>query len=468
MPFIRLTQRLFTLLAVSAALGGCTTLSDENIDRSVFSTPGVYPVVHAPKNLCEGAVENQTPAVIVPMEKPGYLEPTIDPAFGAKFVRITESSSGAVHKPVYNTVQAWNADESLMLVYRRRNSGSDHILLDGHTYEPRGVLRISPADLEEVFWSRHDPDRLFYVSSASTRESQFFSYNVRTRKRSLIKDLSPMCRSGSVARGGNDVHMQSMDDDLFGFRCEAPDYGWHLMSYRISTDELTVIKAGEGNEWDNWRAPMPGASGKRMWMQGDVVTPSLDAINFRLDMANAGEHANLGLTSDGQDAVFQTVFDPSPLGCGGEPDQGVGHLGIHNFETGECRAMITESQGWPYTTSSTHVSAGAYHQPGWVTLSSVGYGEQLPFHRNGKPATPLFSEIYLVNSNPSQPQVCRLLHHRSYGKYARNATYQAYFGEPHPSQSPSGTRILFGSDWQDSGSVDAYVIELPGYVRPNQ
>lgn len=30
--------------------------------------------------------------------------------------------------------------------------------------------------------------------------------------------------------------------------------------------------------------------------------------------------------------------------------------------------------------------------------------------------------------------------------------------------SPSGTRILFGSDWGGGDTVDAYVLELSSYV----
>jgi len=62
--------------------------------------------------------------------------------------------------------------------------------------------------------------------------------------------------------------------------------------------------------------------------------------------------------------------------------------------------------------------------------------------------------------------VCRLAHHRSTGKLAQSGEYNGYLGEPHVTISPSGTRLLFGSDWYDSGSVDSYVIELPLYQGP--
>ena len=40
-----------------------------------------------------------------------------------------------------------------------------------------------------------------------------------------------------------------------------------------------------------------------------------------------------------------------------------------------------------------------------------------------------------------------------------------YFAEPHVTLSRDGRRMLFASDWHDSGSVDTYVLELPVYRK---
>jgi len=68
-----------------------------------------------------------------------------------------------------------------------------------------------------------------------------------------------------------------------------------------------------------------------------------------------------------------------------------------------------------------------------------------------------------ASTDPDNEVVCRLAQHRSFAKHAKKGGYPGYFGEPHATISPSGTRILFGSDWYDSGAVDAYVIELPSF-----
>jgi hypothetical protein len=94
----------------------------------------------------------------------------------------------------------------------------------------------------------------------------------------------------------------------------------------------------------------------------------------------------------------------------------------------------------------------AHRRPGWVVVSVQGHPAGLGV---------LDSEILLANTAPGG-SVCRIAHHRSYGSNGS----QGYWAEPHAVPSPSGTRILFGSDWGNSGTVDTYVVELPSYGDP--
>lgn len=414
-------------------------------------------------NLCEGLVTHKKSVKIENLAKPEYMKPFIDPAFGAKITRISRSRNGEIYKPLYSTVQAWNADESLLILYHRNDRGKGrHVLLDGKTYKPYKELDIWPTDLEEVFWSHTDPNVLFYVNKYKQGYGDLYEFNVHTGERKILVRLGEMCSRNNPTSGG-DTHMPSIDDDLFGFRCQAENGDWIMMSYRRSTNELNVTPL-TGSKWDNWTAPVPAPSGKSMWLQGDVIPTNLTKVLRTLDLPNSHGHSNFGLTHDGKDAYFQVAFDPSPRGCNRDKDDGVGHLVVHELDTGKCRTIISEAKGYPYTTSSTHISSQAYKQPGWVVLSSVGYPKQIKHLTNPKKkATPLFSEIYMANTDPDNAVVCRLAHHRTFGKHAKNDNYNSYFGEPHPTISPSGTRIVFGSDWYDSGSVDTYVIELPAY-----
>lgn len=413
-------------------------------------------------NLCEGLFVSKDRVGVPAVAKPPYLKYYKEPAFNTKVIRITQATQGEVFKPAYSSMQAFNADETMLLLYR---GGSDprHILLDGQTYEPFRELDIIPSDVEEVFWSHTDPDVFFYVSKYSRDYGYLKKYSVKEDSYTRVRGFQDICGKRGLPLGGNDVQMQSVDDDLFGFRCRVEDGSYVMFTYRISTDEVVSMPLSEEAGWEPWTAPIPGPSGKHLWLQGKVIEPDLKTVKFKHDMAKHSEHANIGLTHDGQDAVFQVVFDPSPNGCQ-EDDlwQGVGHLVIHNMETGGCRPVINEGKGYPYTTSGTHISAQAFKKPGWVVMSSVGYGNFKYFSNKRKPPA-LFSEIYLVNTDPENEVVCRLAHHRSFGKSAKRGGYKGYFGEPHATISPSGTRIVFGSDWYDSGSVDSYVIELPAH-----
>jgi len=413
-------------------------------------------------DLCEGLITHKRPLQVLRVKKPPFMKYYREPAFNTRVIRITDSGKDEVHKPVYSTIQAWNADESLLLLYRTSSKGNEYVLLDGSTYEFVKSLDISAPDIEQVFWSHNDPNTLFYMSKAFKTGGWLTRYNVRTEQGKSVRRFDQLCPN-DIPTSGNGLQMQSFDDDLFGFRCEA-ESGHVMWSYRMSTDKVVSQKIGDGTDWAAWNAPLPTPSGQRMVVQGRVMSPELSTVQHQLDQAVFHEHGSFGRTKDGQDALFQTTFDPSPKGCDGGKTKGVGHLTLYNLESGSCRSVINETEGWPYTTKGTHLSALSRHRPGWVAMSSIGYGS-FEYFDGERLAPPLFSEIYLVNTDPENTKLCRLAQHRSHAKEAENGDYEAYFGEPHVTLSPSGTRLLFGSDWYDSGAVDSYVIELPAHLQ---
>jgi hypothetical protein len=76
----------------------------------------------------------------------------------------------------------------------------------------------------------------------------------------------------------------------------------------------------------------------------------------------------------------------------------------------------------------------------------------------------LNNELYIADTNPGGTgKVCRVAHHRSWAQSGP----MGYWAEPHVVPSPSGTRLLFGSDWGGRNAVDAFVAELPSYSPGN-
>ena len=249
---------------------------------------------HASENLCEGYVTHNKGVTIPQVRKPPYMKYYREPAFGTKVIRITNSLPDEVRKPPYSTVQAWNADESLLLMWTRARSYTTHQLLDGHTYKVVRDLDFTPSDLEDVFWSHSDPDVLYYISKIKPDAGEFKRYNVRTNKSTTIKDFSPWCGTSMPTPGGG-VQMQSLDDDLFGFRCLPSNGNRIMLTYRLSTDTVTVAPIGKGTRWNEWHAPIATPSGKSLWYQGTSLAHDLKTINHTLDMYKYHEHQNFCL-----------------------------------------------------------------------------------------------------------------------------------------------------------------------------
>jgi len=369
-----------------------------------------------------------------PLAKPGYLQTVTDPAFGTTIRRITNAGQGNVIKPMYSTTQAWNADESLMILYQQ---GGGHLLLNGITYEYiRDLDDIQPDDIEQIFWHFNDPGIFFYLHNST---NEFIEYRLSNQSQTTIVDLDNIVTncSGSFSMG-NDVQMMSWDSDVFCFRCNNE----RAYYYRISTSSLVEFNIQDVG----YTAPMPGPSGSYFYHRTNVYNAQ---GNFHLSLnENSTEHSCIGKLANGNDAHIAIAFAQGPNGgC-------LGDVVAHNIENGNCFTLTSQAQGYDYSQSGTHISALAHKntQRGWLAASMVGYDE------DGQSL--LDQELIIARADQNNIQVCRIGHHRS------DENEFNYWGEPHAVISPTGTRVLFGSDWsgsEDGQSVDAYVVELPAY-----
>ena len=290
------------------------------------------------------------------------------------------------------------------------------------TYEYVRDLNISPPDLEQVYWSTSDPDVLYWIDG-----NELMRYRVSA---DASESLHTIDCAGSVTA---DSHAWiSWDSDRLGLYCSSTDTAF---IYAISTGSLF------GSSRERSAAPSISASGTLAYWHGDVVDETMTVVRT-LDLSNAGEHCSLGMLENGHDTYNLVQFDP------GRQGSGVGSLVTFDMTDGTSRVIVGPSTGYPYPPSGTHLSAPVYKRPGWIFLSIIG-------NENG--ADPLHQELVLANTNPGG-KVCRIAHHRS-------VEVQDYWGEPHVTGSPTGTRAIFGSDWGGGPSVDTYVVELPLYAK---
>jgi hypothetical protein len=396
-------------------------------------------------DLCAGLVQDLAAHPMTPLAAPAVGQSVVDPEFRTRIRRVTavprSEGENAVIKPVYSTVQAWNADETLLLLWHR---GKGHELYDGHTYRLiRPLPLVSPTDLEQVLWDPVDPDVLYYPSNYNAVPN-LMRYRV-SRNESVVAKHFDFCPSGDWGRllslGSDPMYLSwGPGARVVGLSCGETKFLYDLTNDRVlgRTRVDTRVTA------------QPGASGRVAWFFDSRVYDIMDLRLLRtIPLGDPSSHSSLGLSgTSGHDTLNSVVFDPPP---GGSEAADVGTLVSFDLQTGARKVVIGFATGYPYPPSGTHVSALAHRRPGWVGVSAVG-----------NPAGRGVLDQELLLANVDTGTVCRVGHHRS---FAREGAW-GYWAEPHVVISPTGTRLLFGSDWGNGAAVDTYVVELPSYRAP--
>ncbi len=392
----------------------------------------------ATSDLCAGLVTDKVVHPKAPAPRPAKGVVFIDPAFGTRLIRITDARNdfGAkIVKPLYSTIPAWNIDESRLVLWVR---GKGHALFDGRTYKYLGMLDVQPSDIEQLYWDPQDPDLLWYNYSWEMGQRsmrQLTRYQVSSGKKTVIYEYPNAGQPrGHRVDNGDDPQYPAWDLSLWGVRVKRSN-GSDKFSFTLPAKIEGDRTFGEGP------TPQACASGRCMWLpekRGSRLVDSRTLEPVRALKLWGYEHGNLGLNAAGQDFFAAVQFDSKPAGT----------LIVENLQTGVVKPVISTANGYPYPPGGTHVSAVALRAPGWVAVSVVGKPE-------GKRV--LDQEVLLANVDSGA--VCRIAHHRSYGKEGKFD----YWAEPHVTISPSGTRVIFASDWDDGDAVDTYVVELPAY-----
>jgi hypothetical protein len=400
--------------------------------------PTTLPPPSGDAGLCEGFVRDLAPHPLRPLDAPPAGRSITDPEFGTLIRRITGVSpsegENAVIKPMYSTIQAWNADESKLLLWHR---GQGHELYDGRTYAfLRRPRLVSPTDIEQLLWDPTDPDVLYYPSNYNAIPN-LMRYRVSTDASDVVRrfEFCPTGDWGRLLSLGRDPMYLSWGpaSKVIGLVC-----GETKFLYDVGRN--AVVAQGRNTESPN--APQPGPSGSVAFFDGWVLDATLHPQR-PLPLASASEHASIGRSAaTGHDLYNAVVFDPPP---GGTEAADVGTLVSFDMQTATRKVVVGIATGYPYPPSSTHVSAVAHRRPGWVAVSVVG---------DPRGQGVLDGELLLANADTGT--VCRVAHHRSWAGEGR----WGYWAEPHVVISPTGTRLLFGSDWGNGSTVDTYVVEL--------
>ncbi|MCY0992324.1 hypothetical protein OV203_34620 [Nannocystis sp. ILAH1] len=381
-----------------------------------------------PPDLCAGLVQDLMDRPMTPLAKPEVGATVVDAEFGTTIRRIsgvTAMGANPVIKPAYSTIAAWNTDETRLILY---DVTEGHLLYDGKTYEFLKKLPIDPPDLEQFYWHGADPSIVMFMHGKT-----LVRFDVDTEVEEPVHTFD-FC--GGPVSGGSDPMFSSWDSNRFGLVCDD-----QVFVYDVATDAVL----GQVTLDENPAQIGPSGSLAYLSDTGRVVDPALDVLHT-LDLLEPWGHASLGMLANGHDTWNGFVYDPGP---GGNDD--IGALVTWDLTDATSRVIIGPKTGYPYPPAG-HISALAIHRPGWVVVSTIGdpSGQGL-----------LDQELLLADTNTGQ--VCRVGRHRSWGQNNTNLG-EPYWAAPTAVPSPSGTRILFGSDWGGGETVDAYVVELPSYT----
>lgn len=419
-------QAMFALSQQQAAANGWPPPAGAPAPAPVpVPVPAPTPVpVPVPAPVPTGLISDKVVRPMTALAKPSRLSVVTDPQFGTKIRRITDVAAqfpgSTVLKPAYSTIPAWNCDETRLILYI---AGKGHVLFDGMSYALIRELDISPADLEHFYWSSTDPDVLFYpfaYEASGTPVRQLIKYHVASGQKEVAYNFTG---GGYRTDFGGDPVYGSYDNDTFGLRC------------RASTDSAYILHLAAGTESPRGAgdAPQISPSG-RYALAGKTVVNAATFQPVRTRSVSAEEHGSMLRLANGQDVWASAQFD-GPEGT----------LVTENLDTGAVETVIGPTTGYPYPPTGTHLSGHAFNRKGFLAISVTG-------NPNGRGL--LDQELLLVDANTKT--VYRVGRHRSAGGDGPNG----YWAEPHVNISPSGTRLLFGSDWGGGPTVDSYVVEL--------
>lgn len=410
---------------------------------------------------CDGRI---TDKLAHPMDPAGVSKPApgecyTDPAFGTKVCRISAADPAegpnAVIKTNYNTTRGWNADGSRLYSWHR--GGRIYEIYEGdEPYAHVQTLTLggsattgNPTDIEHVLWDPIDPNVLYYPSNYSWSGGSVPKlYKVTLdpsggpETQELLRDFSvtePGCAHSAALSLGHVHDMSISANRMIGLSCGS-DAAMIGFLYSIAEDQVYGVRTGGLGG-----TPVALQSGTGAYFQstGQVVDVNFNHVRT-IPFVNPFEHQSLGLAGGigSKDSLNRVNFD--------EPQNG--SLVSYDLATGISTVIVGVANGWGYPPSGTHPTLAAQNGSGWVAVSSSG---SLPIGQ-----AVLHGELYLGNILTGE--VCRIAHTRTHAKLG----VWGYWGEAHPQISADGYRVLFGSDWLGSETIDTYVVDLRGSDLP--
>ncbi len=364
---------------------------------------------------------------------PQYLVQARDPVFGTPFTRVTEpgrlmangvSCREAYCTHRYSSSQAWNADQSLLVI--ANGCGGGFCFLDGQTYQPLFHRRVP----NECEWHPSDATKMICVS------------------RQMIYLWAPRSNESETLFAPTDyTNLQ------FGPWKGNPSHdGTRLVVRATNRAEKMVAFAYNLTERKKYPdidlSALPGENGycgispsgryvvcfQKLFDGTDtafIFDPDGTLIQHWTEHHRPG-HGDMAIDADGSDVyVGISKADPDKY-----------HVIKRRLEDG----VVTDLA--PYG-EATHASLRNIDRPGWVFLSYAGSYQEIAKHPRW---APFYQEVVALRIDGSG-EIRRIV--QTHNPKAD------YWSETHASASRDGSQVIWSSNWGHvGGPVSDYVARL--------
>jgi hypothetical protein len=384
------------------------------------------------------------------LPEPAAGQPLRDPAFGRCVTRVTDRSadiesgdSSRGIKNEYSRVQAWNADESLLLL---RGLAGTWYVWDAATL--RKVRRLPDAVVAEPRWDASDPHVLWTVDGTRLLRVDVTTGAVTT-KHDFATDFPGRTLTFVWTRWEGSP---SADGRTWGLMAE--DEGWEAIAFLVyDAFEDRVVATRDVSALLSARAADSvtiSPSGRFFLAQCEPCgegTMGTDAAPCGLmawdrNLANGrGLVRVIGHGDVAYDGTGREVFVYQDV----ETDE----IAYVDLETGARTALLAID--FSMTPIGLHFSGRSFRLPGWAVVST--------YDETRTSEAWMDDSVFLVELKAGGG-VVRLAHTRS---LVDPSLEQDYWAEPHATANRDLSKVLFTSNWGRSGTeeVETFVVTLP-------
>jgi len=399
-------------------------------------------------------INNHNPLFMPDLPKPEVGMVYTDPVFGTSITRMTSASVSGFNGiiPEYSKRQAWNADESLLLL---RSGNSDVLLYDGSSYQY--IKNLEQVSGEDVFWHPSNPKQLYF-----SQDSIFYSYNTDSEIATALHVFTKYTWINTRAEGN-----LSLDGKYYAFAGQIYNYSSgevtfkDIVVYDIETDTEVItmeIPSDSISDFD-WVSVSPlgnyvvidyANEENRRYHGVEVYDRNM---NFIWQKPLGAGHSDLGLDASGNEVLVMDIYDANSNRV---------YIKKFNLSDGQETTLIDLS---PYF--YLHISCRNQQRNEWCFVSTFDNPGRLT--HDSLTWLPFEDEVFALRLDGSG-EVQRIAHHHSrrFSPVTPDPDQSNYYAEPHATISRKGNRIIFGSNWEQNvdqvNSVDAYVCDFSNFL----